>query len=569
MPDVPPGRSPRIIETELTKGENATGKLGLARDFRSVGELVTDADSIARQLLFDVDDHAAGRVLRAWPQLMENVAELIETIPATSAVQQRLREANAEPTRAGASMMSERANEAGVTRSTAYREMREEITATRLRSLSGSVASDLATSEWPGPGPGDQRLEEMSGNLRGAHDLVTRFAPQFDINNAAVASDLAATRARALHISYIATHAVAVHLRIERDTYVREPDTARRRDVSPAVSWLRRVESAEAILASAIRQRPLATAVSHQHEPAPVGLPRLTTAVEAFGTQARRTLGADPIPAEIGLIARTHGMLAGAALTITNAGLETGALETTSTQRMNTAITTSGEAWMDLGYRWRDLFPGERPAQPGLVQAAGELRAACREITHMRDQVAPAETIASRVDIAAATRTLAGAFEAAAGIAEHTRTALSDSQNLTGPARPLDVRARSEIKAARPEQPGPEMLIESTGITTDQKRLNLTVPAPDIVVDGLHRSTDRAGESSAAAAAAGTHVATVGAGDDLARAQEAARLGRAAQASPAEQIAQTPRPGIAEAGEDKRAKPGPAQVTRTARETEI
>ncbi|MBB3092208.1 hypothetical protein, partial [Nocardioides albus] len=73
MPDVPPGRSPRIIETELTKGENATGKLGLARDFRSVGELVTDADSIARQLLFDVDDHAAGRVLRAWPQLMENV----------------------------------------------------------------------------------------------------------------------------------------------------------------------------------------------------------------------------------------------------------------------------------------------------------------------------------------------------------------------------------------------------------------------------------------------------------------------------------------------------------------
>lgn len=550
MPDVPPGRSPRIIETELTKGENATGKLGLARDFRSVGELVTDADSIGRQLLFDLDEQAAGHVLRAWPQLMENVAELIETIPATSAVQQRLREANVEPTRSGASMMSERATAAGVNRNTAYREMREEITATRLRSLSGSVASDVAASEWPGPGPGDQRFEEMSGNLRRAHDLVTRFAPQFDINNAAVTSDLAATRARALHIAYIATHAVAVHLRIERDTYVPEPGKARRRDVSPAVSWLRRVESAEAILASAITQRPLAPAVAHQHEPPPVGLPRLTAAVEAFGTQARRTLAAGPIPAEIGLIARTHGMLAGATLTITNAGIETGALEATSTQRMNNAITTSGEAWMDLGYRWRDLSPGDRPAQPGLVQAAGELRAACREITHTRDQLAPAETIANRADIAAATRTLAGAFEAGAGIAEQIRTALVDRQSLTGPARPLDVRALSEIQAARPTRPGPELLRESTGITTDQKRLNLIVPVPVIVVDALHRSTDRAAESSGAAAAAGAHVITAGATDDLARAQEAARLGRAAQPRHVEEIAKTSPPTLPEATAD-------------------
>ncbi len=61
-----------------------------AHDRRSVGELLRDADHLARDLLLDLDGDQAAALLRTWGETVQAAAELWRSLPApTPSVQGR------------------------------------------------------------------------------------------------------------------------------------------------------------------------------------------------------------------------------------------------------------------------------------------------------------------------------------------------------------------------------------------------------------------------------------------------------------------------------------------------
>jgi hypothetical protein len=54
----------------------------LARECRTVGELLDDSDGLAREALLDMSADRALGIVRGWPQLMQSAAEMWVVIPA-------------------------------------------------------------------------------------------------------------------------------------------------------------------------------------------------------------------------------------------------------------------------------------------------------------------------------------------------------------------------------------------------------------------------------------------------------------------------------------------------------
>ena len=58
----------------------------LARECRTVGELLDDSDGLAREALLDMSADRALGIVRGWPQLMQSAAEMWVVIPADPTV---------------------------------------------------------------------------------------------------------------------------------------------------------------------------------------------------------------------------------------------------------------------------------------------------------------------------------------------------------------------------------------------------------------------------------------------------------------------------------------------------
>ena len=52
------------------------------KDTRTVGEMLHDADHLARQLLMDISGEDAGPLLRSWPALVDAGSQLWDSTPA-------------------------------------------------------------------------------------------------------------------------------------------------------------------------------------------------------------------------------------------------------------------------------------------------------------------------------------------------------------------------------------------------------------------------------------------------------------------------------------------------------
>ena len=409
------GRDPERSPAQLGLADDDAGDVPLfdaaglvaAPSSLSVGELLQDADATARDLLFAPEGHQAAAMVRSWTPLVSAAAGLLQTLPG--------------PAGAGSELT---------------RELLE-----RAQSLT-AAAEDLA---WPAAGGGgDLRLDQITSNLDTAARLI-RDHP-LDVHDPAhgpgpaALADVDAARAAALHALHMATHAVGLALR----EHVQE--TRITRSDRPSVSirgagWRQRAEALEQLLWPELPGFPRALAGLRTARPEESSEDRVPAALEAWRVQANRVLANNPNPASLALIAKVQGMTAAPTAILTSAGV---LAEEIVPDRVAQACQETGTAWSTLADRWRDLAE-THTSDPALAQAAAELRAACRELTHNPDGPAAAEQITARPGIATATRALLDAARRGPDLAARFLQATADP-NLRGPAAAMLRRTEEEAE---------------------------------------------------------------------------------------------------------------------------
>jgi hypothetical protein len=122
-----------------------------------------------------------------------------------------------------------------------------------------------------------------------------------------------------------------------------------------------------------------------------------------------------------------------------------------------------------------------------LVHAAGEVRAAVREVAHDKTTWARPEVMAGRVDLGEAAQDLQQALSTAVDLACVTRDIAAQDTNLTGPARAMSHRANADIgRAADGSHEDKDIVWVSSGDVF----ANRTVPIPQPVRAGLVDAAD-------------------------------------------------------------------------------
>lgn len=375
----------------------------------SVGELLQDADAAARDLLFAPEGHQAAAMVRSWTPLVSAAAGLLQTLPGP----------------AGAS-------------SDLTRELLE-----RGQSLA-AAAEDLA---WPAPGAGDLRLDQITSNLDTAARLIREHP--LDVHDRAhgagpaALADVEAARAAALRALHMATHAVGIALRehVEARTTTR-PDGPERSSISVrGAGWRQRAEALEQLLQPELPGFPRALAGMRPAHPEESSEGRLPAALEAWRVQANRVLANNPGAASLALIAKVQSMTAAPTAILASAGVLPDEIVP---DRIAKACQETGTAWSTLADRWRDLAE-THTSDPALAQAAAELRAACRELTHNPDGLATTEQLAARPGIANAARALLDAARHGPDLAARFLQATADP-DLRGPAAAMLRRTEEEAE---------------------------------------------------------------------------------------------------------------------------
>jgi len=135
-----------------------------------------------------------------------------------------------------------------------------------------------------------------------------------------------------------------------------------------------------------------------------------------------------------------------------------------------------------------------------LVHAAGEVRAAVREVAHDKTTWARPDVIAGRVDLGEAAHHLQQALSTAVDLACVTRDIAAQDPNLTGPARAMSHRANADIdRAIDRDRRGEDVVWVSSGDVF----ANRTVTLPEPVRAGLVDATDTLVHTASNAMSAG------------------------------------------------------------------
>ena len=452
-----------------------------SRDMRSVGEMLFDVDYLARQLLMDADGDNAGTLLRSWPMMVAAAEDLWASLPGRRpGVDQRDRPI--------ASLSAQ-----AVTIET---------------SLSGRKA-------WPGQGPTNPRIDQMTQTLVSAAILVRRYGTEIAHEQPDVHRDLEAARTRIMHGLYLTAHAVNVALHENGRDRVNDARTVGRRvalaqhhspyAIAPLGAWIDRMSACENTARSYLTHRPTQPLADEAIQP--VNDPgRLAQALANWDIQTNRALAHKPEPPNILLITRTQGLIAGGSMVLLEAAAVAGLLE--PSERLTQSIAAAGRAWGNLASRWGDLTPPGARLEAPLAHAAAEVRAAYREITHNITTLAPPDVIATRPGLPQVTAATLRATEAGAELA-HVVAERANTAGLTGPARALSIRAHNDIElglAAAPPD-GDVVWVSPADILARRP-----VPVPRPVLEAL-RSASTATASAASTAAACALLAPSNLGD--------------------------------------------------------
>lgn len=444
-----------------------------SRDVRSVGEMLFDVDYLARQLLMDVGGDDAGTLLRSWPTMVAAAEDLWASLPG---------------------------------RRPGVDERDRPITS--LSAQASTIESSLSGRKaWPGPGPTNPRVDQMTQTLLNAAALVRRYGAEVAHEQTEAHHDLDAARTRVMHGLYLTAHAVNVALHDNGRDRVNDARGSGRRvqlaqhhspyAIAPIGVWVDRMSACESTARSYLTDR-FAQALAGEAI-RPVDDPgRLAQALANWDIQSHRALARDLEPSNILLITRTQGLIAGASMVLVDAAATAGILE--PSDRLVPAIAEAGRSWSNLAGRWGDLAPpGARLEEP-LARAAAEVRAAYRQFTHDTTTLATPEVIATRPGLPQATVTTLRAIEAGSELA-HVVAEKAASANLTGPARALSRRAHNDVESglAGPAAEGDVVWVSPADIFA--RRI---VPIPRPAREALAKSSATVVAVSSAAAAAAT-----------------------------------------------------------------
>lgn len=469
------------MDRERAAGAHApTRAVGPRHDGRSVGELLRDADHLARTLLMDLTAQDAPGLLRSWDRLVDAAAA------AWTAIDRVGTKPAAQPATG-----------------------RDPDPMLRLHAITAGIASSLVSARWPGRGPGSTVVEEISENIDRVTDLLERSAVDLPRHRPDVQSDVAAAQMRLMHAVYLTAHAVTSslqqHGRQLHNGEQRPAQLASRRApyaAGPTGRWVQRIGVCEGIASHYVRGTAggFAAAVAGEVMPRPEDPGRLHHELARWDVQVHRSLAAVPSPHNLVLASRTQALIAATALPLLAAAHHAGLVADEDLQPLTNAVEASGNAWNRLASRWADLAPSSSRADLDLTRAAAHLRAAARELTHSPEGNPTATDIVERVDVVRALGSVQHALAAAVDLAHLARDSAANP-DLTGPARPLSIRAHNdtELQPAVCLQGGQDQ--DVLWVTPADVLKNRTVPLPRPVAEGLKRASVEAVRASQSAAA--------------------------------------------------------------------
>jgi hypothetical protein len=232
----------------------------------------------------------------------------------------------------------------------------------------------------------------------------------------------------------------------------------------------------------------------------PYGTERLQQALIGWDIQAHRTLASTPTATNLLLASRTQAGIATAAGAILHAGARTGNVDTDAYQhRLAPTLDVTQQAWTHLASRWAEMTTPADRTDPDLVHAAGELRAAVREVAHDKTTWARPEVMAGRVDLGEAAQHLQQGLSTAVDLAAVLRDVAAQDPNLTGPARVMSQRANADIDRAADRG---QHAADVVWVTPGDVLANRTVTIPEPVRAGLVGATDALVQSASNAMSA-------------------------------------------------------------------
>jgi hypothetical protein len=446
------------------------------KDTRTVGEMLHDADHLARQLLMDVTGDDAGPLLRSWPALVNAASQLWETLPG------RRRDPD-----------------------------ERDLPMQRLVATTSTFADFLTRPHsLPGNGSSHTGVDQISETLRTAGALIARFGAEVPAHQTRTARDIEATRARVMHTLYVTAHANTVALNTHGRELVRESRGQGRPiplsgihtayAVPPIVAWTQRAARCENLAHNYLAGQ-FVTAAHGEARRSADDHDRIPRALARWDIQAHRTLAQEPSPANLVLITHSQSLIAGASLVLLDAvelAPSHDVEEAPHLERARPAIANAAASWSQLGSRWHDLAKPSDRLDPALAQAAAEVRAAYRELTHDVTTQASPEDIATRPGlgrgVAASLDALAAASELAHGVAEQ-----ADRNDLTGPARALSHRAHNDVEAGHATA-GPDS--DQVWVSPADIIAKHLVPLPPPVAEGLLRVSSEVTHAATTASAA-------------------------------------------------------------------
>ena len=446
------------------------------KDTRTVGEMLRDADHLARQLLIDVTGDDAGPLLRSWPALVKAGSQLWGNLPG------RRRDPD-----------------------------ERDLPMRRLVATTSTFAGSLARPRsLPGDAPSHTGVDQIGETLRTAGALIARYGADVPAHQTRTARDIDAARVRVMHTLYVTAHAITVALNAHGRDLVRESrDQGRPIPLSgihtayavpPTVAWMQRAARCESFAHNYLEGRFVTAARGEATRPGD-DHDRITRALARWDIQAHRTLAHDPSPANLVLITRSQSLIAGGSLALLDAaelGPSRDGDVALHLERARPAIANAAAAWSQLGSRWHDLARPSDRLDPALARAAAEVRAAYRELTHDVTTQSSPEAIATRPGlgrgVAASLDALAAASELAHGVAEQ-----ADRNDLAGPARALSRRAHNDVEAGLTiaDLDGDQVWVSPADIVAKS-----LVPLPPPVVDGLLRVSAEVAQDAMSASAA-------------------------------------------------------------------
>lgn len=386
-------------------------------DIRSVGELLVDNDLVARRLLRDADEADPRAVTRAWGEVVDSATDLWAALPSRGPGGESVHEA----------------------------------TITQVDLMNRQMVRRSWATGWPGPGGADPHLAEMTANFDRAADLVRRFHGRPDgigLTTPAEA-DAEASRLRIMHSLYLASHAVGATLGHELKGF-EDPGESRARKHAPETiaSYQERVVGVEQLLGWAVaRGWPSTLAGEHA---GPVNSSRLAESWATWELQAHRALAHSPSTGTLAVISMNQvSALVGGSNLVQAAALLERIDPLEYRDRLGPVLESSAHQWHGAAQAWQQLTPQDtRGTDPALLQAGRELRAALIEIQRDGAVRANPETMAGRIDLIEATRTVHRAVIGTADLARAAQDVAADAP-LTAPAKPVQKATQAVTERMR------------------------------------------------------------------------------------------------------------------------